>query len=177
LFYSILHQIASDQTCNFQSIRCTVYSKWYLETHMGHFVMVWRLLVAQGNNKIREKKPQRQHRWPSVCAWIFLVIVCIIDLHSSTSIAKWHSWSQSKFSGTTFFHASISNHILLIQIKTALQVQIFRKSLLLSRVAAGNIVNMVSNDCQKVADACTNLQYLWSAVIEVIGKQVLFILS
>lgn len=30
---------------------------------------------------------------------------------------------------------------------------------------------MVSNDCQKVADACTNLQYLWSAVIEITGKR------
>jgi hypothetical protein len=54
--------------------------------------------------------------------------------------------------------------------KAALQVQIFKKSLVLSRVAAGNIVNMVSNDCQKVADACTNLQYLWSAVCEIIGN-------
>lgn len=57
-----------------------------------------------------------------------------------------------------------------LKMKAALQVQIFKKSLVLSKAAAGNIVNLVSTDCQKVADACTNLQYLWSAVIEIIGK-------
>ena len=50
-------------------------------------------------------------------------------------------------------------------------VQIYKKSLVLARIkgGAGDIVNLVSNDCQKVADACTNLQYLWSAVLEVSG--------
>jgi ABC-type multidrug transport system fused ATPase/permease subunit len=54
-------------------------------------------------------------------------------------------------------------------------VQIFKKSLLLARVkgGAGDIVNLVSNDCQKIADACTNCQYLWSAGIEVIAILVL----
>lgn len=28
-------------------------------------------------------------------------------------------------------------------------------------------MNLVSNDCQKLADACTNLHYLWSSVVEV----------
>ena len=48
--------------------------------------------------------------------------------------------------------------------------QIFKKSLVLSTVAAGNIVNLAGNDCQKLADSFTNLHYLWSAVLEVIGK-------
>jgi len=50
-------------------------------------------------------------------------------------------------------------------------VQIYKKSLVLARLkgGAGDIVNLVSNDCQKVCDACTNLQYLWSAVLEIIG--------
>jgi len=50
-------------------------------------------------------------------------------------------------------------------------VQIYKKSLVLARLkgGAGDIVNLVSNDCQKVCDACTNLQYLWSAVLEVTG--------
>ena len=50
-------------------------------------------------------------------------------------------------------------------------VQIYKKSLVLARIkgGAGNVVNLVSNDCQKIADACTNLQYLWSAVLEVAG--------
>jgi hypothetical protein len=50
-------------------------------------------------------------------------------------------------------------------------VQIFKKTLLLARIkgGAGDIVNLVSNDCQKIAEACTNLQYLWSACLEIIG--------
>lgn len=82
--------------------------------------------------------------------------------------------------------ASIAIHQLLSQsgrlglrLKSALMVQIFKKSLVLARIkgGAGDIVNLVSNDCQKVADACTNLQYLWSAAIEVVGKQKLFFLT
>jgi hypothetical protein len=55
--------------------------------------------------------------------------------------------------------ASISIHQLYsrsgklgIQVKSALMVQIFKKSLVLSRIkgGAGNVVNLVSNDCQKV---------------------------
>ena len=55
---------------------------------------------------------------------------------------------------------------------SALMVQIYKKSLVLARIkgGAGDVVNLVSNDCQKIADACTNIQYLWSAVFEIIGK-------
>ena len=75
------------------------------------------------------------------------------------------------------FVATISIHQLLSQsgrlglrVKSALMVQIFKKSLVLARIkgGAGDIVNLVSNDCSKVADAFTNCQYLWSAGIEII---------
>lgn len=55
--------------------------------------------------------------------------------------------------------ASIAIHQLLSQsgrlglrVKSALLVQIFKKSLVLARIrgGAGDIVNLVSNDCQKV---------------------------
>jgi ABC-type multidrug transport system fused ATPase/permease subunit len=74
------------------------------------------------------------------------------------------------------FIASIAIHQLLSQsgrlglrVKSALMVQIFKKSLVLARIkgGAGNIVNLVSNDCAKIGDACTNVHYLWSAVVEV----------
>jgi hypothetical protein len=58
-----------------------------------------------------------------------------------------------------------------VRLKSALMVHIFRKSLVLARIkgGAGDIVNLVSNDCQKIADACTNLQYLWSGWIEIVA--------
>lgn len=54
-------------------------------------------------------------------------------------------------------------------------VQIFKKSLVLARVkgGAGDVVNLASNDCQKIADAFTNLHYLWSAVIEITAIMVI----
>ncbi len=73
--------------------------------------------------------------------------------------------------------ASIGIHQLLSQsacaglhARTALMAQIFKKSLVLARIkgGAGDIVNLVSNDCTKIADAFTNCHYLWSAVIELI---------
>jgi hypothetical protein len=77
---------------------------------------------------------------------------------------------------------SIAIHQLLsegaslgLRVKSALTVQIFKKSLVLARVkgGAGDVVNLVSNDCQKIAEAFTNLHYLWSAVVEVIAILVL----
>jgi ABC-type multidrug transport system fused ATPase/permease subunit len=74
------------------------------------------------------------------------------------------------------FVASIAIHQMLSQsgrlglrVKSALMVQIFKKSLVLARIkgGAGDIVNLVSNDCSKIADAFTNVQYLWSAIVEV----------
>jgi ABC-type multidrug transport system fused ATPase/permease subunit len=74
------------------------------------------------------------------------------------------------------FIASIAIHQLLSQsgrlgmrVKSALIVQIFKKSLVLARLkgGAGDIVNLVSNDCSKIGDAFTNVHYLWSAVVEV----------
>jgi hypothetical protein len=54
-------------------------------------------------------------------------------------------------------------------------VQIYKKSLVLTRIkgGAGDIVNLVSNDCQKIADACTNLQYFWSALLEISGWHII----
>jgi ABC-type multidrug transport system fused ATPase/permease subunit len=69
-------------------------------------------------------------------------------------------------------HQLISNGGCLgIRVKSALMVQIFRKSLVLARIkgGAGDIVNLVSNDCQKIADACTNLHYMWSGLLEIIA--------
>ena len=57
------------------------------------------------------------------------------------------------------FIASIAIHQLYSQsgrlgmrVKSALMVQIFKKSLVLARIkgGAGDVVNLVSNDCQKV---------------------------
>jgi hypothetical protein len=50
-------------------------------------------------------------------------------------------------------------------------VLIYEKSLVLARVkgGSGKIVNQISNDCQKIAEACANAQFLWSGALEVLG--------
>jgi hypothetical protein len=60
-----------------------------------------------------------------------------------------------------------------VRIKSALSYMIFKKSLRLERLngGSGDVVNLMSNDCQKVAEACINFHYLWSAAIEIIGKK------
>jgi len=50
-------------------------------------------------------------------------------------------------------------------------VLIYRKSLRLSYVkdGVGNIVNLISNECNRVAEACVNWHFLWSAILECLG--------
>jgi ABC-type multidrug transport system fused ATPase/permease subunit len=56
-----------------------------------------------------------------------------------------------------------------MQAKSALAYLIYKKSLVLERLrgGAGDIVNLISNDCQRVAEAFNNFHYLWSAAVEV----------
>jgi len=56
-----------------------------------------------------------------------------------------------------------------IQVRSSLIVMVYRKSLKLSEVQSniGEIVNLVSNSCTAVADACVTFHYLWSAFVEV----------
>lgn len=59
-----------------------------------------------------------------------------------------------------------------IQCRASLMVLIYRKSLRLSCVPGGigDIVNLISNDCNRVAEACVNWHYLWSAAFECLSK-------
>ncbi|KND02775.1 uncharacterized protein SPPG_01856 [Spizellomyces punctatus DAOM BR117] len=55
-----------------------------------------------------------------------------------------------------------------IQCRAALMVLIYRKSLRLSYVrgGVGDIVNLISNECNRVAEAAVNWHFAWSAGIE-----------
>jgi len=51
-------------------------------------------------------------------------------------------------------------------------VLIYRKSLKLSSAhgGIGNIINLLSNDCNRVAESFVNFHFLWSSALEIIGK-------
>ena len=49
-------------------------------------------------------------------------------------------------------------------------VLIYRKLLTLSALTngMGNIVNLISNDCNRIAEVCVNLHYCWSSIVEAV---------
>ncbi|EXX63324.1 P-loop containing nucleoside triphosphate hydrolase protein [Rhizophagus irregularis DAOM 181602=DAOM 197198] len=62
-----------------------------------------------------------------------------------------------------------------VQVRAALMVLIYRKSLRLSsdRGGTGDIINLVANDCNRVAEACVNFHFLWSSAVEIIAVLIL----
>ncbi|KAJ1328496.1 hypothetical protein BSLG_010228 [Batrachochytrium salamandrivorans] len=52
--------------------------------------------------------------------------------------------------------------------RAALMVLIYRKSLRLSYVkgGVGDVVNLISNECNRIAESCVNWHYFWSAALE-----------
>lgn len=58
-------------------------------------------------------------------------------------------------------------------------VLIYRKSLRLSYLkgGAGEVVNLISNDCNRIAEACVNGHYLWAAILECLVVVVLTFLN
>jgi ABC-type multidrug transport system fused ATPase/permease subunit len=83
----------------------------------------------------------------------------------------------SCFLGSLCFHQlAIQSTRIGIRCRAALMVLVYRKSLKLSYVkgGVGDVVNLISNDCNRIAEACVNGHYLWSAFLECI---VIFVLS
>ncbi|KAF9202770.1 Multidrug resistance-associated protein 4 [Haplosporangium sp. Z 27] len=57
-----------------------------------------------------------------------------------------------------------------VQVRAGLMVLIYRKSLKLSSVhgGIGNIINLISNDCNRVAESFVNFHFLWSSALEIL---------
>ncbi|KAK9702420.1 hypothetical protein K7432_011256 [Basidiobolus ranarum] len=58
-----------------------------------------------------------------------------------------------------------------VQVRAALMVMIYRKSLKLSTVQGGlgDVVNLVADDCNRIAEACVNFHYLWGTALEILA--------
>ncbi|KAI8929067.1 hypothetical protein BC831DRAFT_547895 [Entophlyctis helioformis] len=67
-----------------------------------------------------------------------------------------------------FHQLTIQNTRIGIQCRAALMVLIYRKSLRLSYVrgGVGDIVNLISNECNRIAEASVNWHFFWSAGLE-----------
>ncbi|ORY95166.1 hypothetical protein BCR41DRAFT_375894 [Lobosporangium transversale] len=57
-----------------------------------------------------------------------------------------------------------------VQVRAGLMVLIYRKSLKLSSAhgGIGNIINLISNDCNRVAESFVNFHFLWSSALEIL---------
>ncbi|KAI1315640.1 hypothetical protein EDD11_000533 [Mortierella claussenii] len=57
-----------------------------------------------------------------------------------------------------------------VQVRAGLMVLIYRKSLKLSSAhgGIGNIINLLSNDCNRVAESFVNFHFLWSSAVEIL---------
>ncbi|KAH6563419.1 hypothetical protein BASA60_010718 [Batrachochytrium salamandrivorans] len=67
-----------------------------------------------------------------------------------------------------FHQLTLQNTRIGIQCRAALMVLIYRKSLRLSYVkgGVGDVVNLISNECNRIAESCVNWHYFWSAALE-----------
>ncbi|KAF9313192.1 hypothetical protein BG003_005512 [Podila horticola] len=57
-----------------------------------------------------------------------------------------------------------------VQVRAGLMVLIYRKSLKLSSAhgGIGNVINLISNDCNRVAESFVNFHFLWSSALEIL---------
>lgn len=98
----------------------------------------------------------------------------------STNNPTTHHWGHlmalglfiCAFLGSISFHQlTIQTTRIGIQCRAALMVLIYRKSLKLSYVKGGigDIVNLISNECNRIAEACVQWHSFWSAGLHCIG--------
>ncbi|KAJ3113679.1 Multidrug resistance-associated protein 1 [Phlyctochytrium bullatum] len=75
---------------------------------------------------------------------------------------------SSSFSSICFHQLAMQCMRIGVQCRAALMVLVYRKSLKLSYVkgGVGDIVNLISNECNRVAEASVNWHYIWSAILE-----------
>jgi hypothetical protein len=74
-------------------------------------------------------------------------------------------------SSLAFHHLLIQTTRVGIQCRAALMVLIYHKSLKLSYVkdGVGNIVNLISNECNRIAEAAVHWHSFWSAALHLVG--------
>ena len=113
---------------------------------------------------------------------IYFALKGLIQVQDSTLDNTGHYYALalflSSFLGSLCFHQlAIQSTRIGIRCRAALMVLVYRKSLKLSYVkgGVGDVVNLISNDCNRIAEACVNGHYLWSAALECIGKVSFFI--
>ncbi|KAI9291397.1 hypothetical protein K502DRAFT_333222, partial [Neoconidiobolus thromboides FSU 785] len=133
-----------------------VYGKAYIL--VGIWKLVWALFTWLGAYYFLQVSLQYfdkvNFNWSETAGYLFTLALFLSSLFSSIAIHQ--LYGQCARIG--------------IQIKSALTVLVYRKSLMLFRVkgGAGEVINVLSTDVSRITEAVTNLHFLWSALVEAI---------
>ena len=134
-------QCALKRTFGWQYLRLGVYKLvWIGFAWIGNFYALNYLLRFQENGN---------GDWMGYLCAILLGLSCLL-------------------ASMAFHHLTISTSRVGIQCRAGLMVLVYRKSLKLSYVqgGVGEIVNLISVECNRMAEAFIDFHYLWSPVVE-----------
>ncbi|CAG8563696.1 7307_t:CDS:10 [Funneliformis caledonium] len=99
-----------------------------------------------------------------------------LEPNSNISLLKAYMYALGLFLCALFSSIFINQLIaestrIGVQVRAALMVLIYRKSLRLSSLHGGtrDIVDLVAGDCNRVAESCVNFHFLWSSAVEIIA--------
>jgi len=107
--------------------------------------------------------------------WLVKQTIQYIDEHQQGNAENYKGFMIAGTFLLSFIFSTICHYQLHFQctktgmrVRSGLMVLIYRKLLTLSAVTngMGNIVNLVSNDCNRIAEVCVNLHYCWSSLVE-----------
>ncbi|KAI3658482.1 hypothetical protein MP638_001908 [Amoeboaphelidium occidentale] len=112
----------------------------------------------------------------SICTWFtawygLKMLLEFVQYKQSQSVGQ--AWALALFLGS--FFSSIAIHQLYsqcnrvaVRVRAAVSSLVYRKALRLSRVrgGAGEVINILTGDLQRLVDAVANGHFLWSAFIE-----------
>ncbi|ORX97979.1 P-loop containing nucleoside triphosphate hydrolase protein [Basidiobolus meristosporus CBS 931.73] len=122
---------------------------WAAFIYLGSYFFLKRLI--QYSTAVLSDKDQNSY----VLAHVYAVVLFLATIFSSICIHQ----------------LSAECTRIGIQVRAALMVLIYRKSLKLVTVQGGigDVVNLVAEDCNRIAEACVNFHYLWGTALEIIA--------
>ncbi|KAI0229209.1 hypothetical protein L0F63_004556, partial [Massospora cicadina] len=131
----------------------TQYGRTYLL--VGIWKLVWALFTWLGAYyflKVSLEALDPKMGWEPISGYMFAMSLLFSSLFSSVAIHQ--LYGQCARIG--------------VQVKSALTVLVYRKSLVLFRVkgGAGEVINILSTDVARISEALSNLHFLWSAFVE-----------
>ncbi|KAG0021359.1 Multidrug resistance-associated protein 4 [Entomortierella chlamydospora] len=122
---------------------------WIIFTYLGAYLFVKRLISFVESNQddgLTEKSP--------TVGYLYALGLFLTSIASSVCIQQ----------------VMVECTRIGVQVRAGLMVLIYRKSLKLSSAhgGIGNIINLISNDCNRVAESFVNFHFLWSSALEIL---------